>query len=93
MQPIDYYCEEYPVLNYTVELTNVLSSEVWSLTVLAEDNVTADGLSEDTVYVFELIAANNFGTVSTGNYTICTLILFTICIDCNVIIRMRKYQI
>ena len=90
MQPIDYYCEEYPVLNYTVELTNVLS-EVWSLTVLAEDNVTADGLSEDTVYVFELIAANNFGTVSTGNYIICTLILFTICIHCNV--RMRKYQI
>jgi AAA+ superfamily predicted ATPase len=73
MQPIKYYCEEYPVVNYTVKLTDVSSSELWSLSVLAKDSITADGLLEDTVYVFELIAVNDFGAVSTDNHTICML--------------------
>ena len=45
----------------------------WLLTVLAGDSITADGLSEDTIYVFELITVNDFGAASTGNHTICML--------------------
>ena len=73
MQPVNYYCEEYPVVNYTVELTNVLSSEAWLFSVLAEDSITVNSLPEDTIYIFELIAVNDFGAVSSGNRTICML--------------------
>ncbi len=45
----------------------------WSFSVLAENSIIADGLLEDTVYVFELIAVNDFGAISTDNHTICTL--------------------
>ena len=72
MQPINYYCEEYPVLNYTIELTNVLSSEVSSYMYLhSNDWISADNLSEDTIYTFRVIVPSDFGALSTGSHTIC----------------------
>lgn len=72
MQPINYYyCEDYPVLNYTLELTNVLSSEVSScMYLLSNDWTSADNLSEDTIYTFRVIVTSDFGAFSTGNHII-----------------------
>ena len=70
MQANDYYCEEYPVLNYTLVITSGTDKEI-ALSVVAEDSITVDRLLENAVYIFQIIASNVFGAISTHNRTIC----------------------
>ena len=84
MQANNYYCEEYPVLNYTLVITSSTNKEI-ALSVTAEDSITVDCLLENAVYIFQIIASNAVGAISTNNRTICkpltcnNLLLFRLC--------------
>ena len=84
MQANDYYCEEYPVLNYTLVITSGTDKEI-ALSVTAEDSIAVDRLLENAVYIFQIIASNAVGDISTNNRTICkpltcnNLLLFPLC--------------
>ena len=66
MQPDDYYCDEYALLNYTL----LISSEAQSLSMIVNDSITRNTLSANAVYMLRVIASNVFGDVSTHNWTI-----------------------
>ena len=58
------FCEDYPVTNYTLELTGVqVASSEMKFTSM--DNViVATNLSENAVYIYQLSVTNSVGTVS-----------------------------
>ena len=70
MQANDYYFEEYPVLNCTLVITSGTDKEI-ALSATAEDSITVDRLLENAVYIFQIIASNDVGAISTNNRTIC----------------------
>ena len=75
LQSDDYYCKDYPVLNYTLVTINNGSLEKRSLLLVSEDSITANNLLENAVYMFRVIASNIVGAVSTSNWTICKLLI------------------
>ena len=77
MQPVNYYCVEY--ISCSQLHGEAYKCLIIGGVVIAEDSITTDGLLGDTIYVFELIAVNDFGAVSTGNRTICMLSNFCPC--------------
>ena len=95
MQANDYYCEEYPVLNYTLVITSGTDKEI-ALSVVAEDSITVDRLLENAVYIFQIIANNAVGTISTNNRTICkpltcnNLIYYFICVTDTTDVQMVR---
>ena len=60
-------CDDYPVINYTLEITRigVPSSRMQFTSV--ENFIKAENLSDDAVYVYRLSATNSVGTVSTNH--------------------------
>ena len=51
MQANNYYCEEYPVLNYTLVITIASGTDKEiPLSVQAEDSITVDHLSECSLH-------------------------------------------
>ena len=63
MQPAN-FCTEYPVTNYSLEVTEVgVDTSGMQFTSL-ENFIKAENLSEDTIYVFKLSAINSVGIVS-----------------------------
>jgi hypothetical protein len=67
MQPAS-YCADYPVTNYSLEVTEVRVGEDSSGMIFTslENFIRAENLSEDAIYVFRLSASNSAGTVSTN---------------------------
>ena len=67
MQPAS-YCDEYPVTNYSLEVTEVRVGEDTSGMIFTsmENPIKAENLSNDAIYVFRLSARNLVGTVSTN---------------------------
>ena len=70
---LSYYCEDYPVTNYTVVVENSFnSSETLSLFLPPnETHISISNLSENTVYYIRILAWNAFGSTSTDNKEIC----------------------
>ena len=62
------YCADYPVTNYSLEVTELRVEEDTSGTIFTslENSIKAENLSEDAIYVFRLSASNSVGTVSTN---------------------------
>ena len=79
MQQLD-YCEEYPILSYTLNISSLLD-EQYSMTFNASESDTEPGtnlmeifqedLPEDTVLAFRVVATNTFASVETNPMTIC----------------------
>ena len=67
-QPAD-YCEQYPVLNYVLEVEVETTFE----TVLVADNlsITIDNLCEDIYDFFKVVVSNSIGNVSTNSTEFC----------------------
>ena len=67
MQPAS-YCDDYPVTNYSLEVTEVRVGEDPSGMIFTsmENPIKAENLSDDAIYVFRLSATNSVGTVSTN---------------------------
>ena len=67
MQPAS-YCADYPVTNYSLEVTEVRVEEDTSGIIFTSmDNpIKTENLSDDAIYVFRLSATNSVGTVSTN---------------------------
>ena len=67
MQPAS-YCDDYPVTNYSLEVTEVRVGEDTSGIIFTslENSIKAENLSDDAIYVFRLSAINSVGTVSTN---------------------------
>ena len=93
MQANNYYCEEYPVLNYTLVITSGTDKEI-ALSVVAENSITVDCLLENTVYIFQIIASNAVGAISTNNRMICkpltcnNLIYYFVCVTDTTDVQM-----
>ena len=70
---LSYYCEDYPVTNYTVVVENSFnSSETLSLFLPPnEAYISISNLLENTVYYIRILAWNAFGSTSTDNKEIC----------------------
>ena len=70
---LSYYCEDYPVTNYTVVVENSFnSSETLSLFLPPNETyISISSLSENTVYTIRILAWNAFGSTSTDNKEIC----------------------
>lgn len=65
-----FFCEQYPVLNYTLEVIdhyfNILKL---SVTPLVENFI--HNLSESDAYSFKVLAANRVGVASTNSKQLC----------------------
>lgn len=59
------FCADYPVTNYSLEVTQVGVGTSGMLSTSVENFIEAI-LSEDAIYVFILSATNSVGTVSTN---------------------------
>ena len=72
MQPAN-YCEEYPVVNYTLVVNGSFNDEVVrSISTGRADNITLNGnLSENADYSFKILVANTVGVVSTIDRHFC----------------------
>ena len=69
-QPAD-YCEQYPVLNYVLEVENTFEIVLLSLTMADNLSVTIDNLSEDIYYSFKVVVSNSIGNISTNRTGFC----------------------
>ena len=67
---MQYYCQDYPILNLTLELFDESLSHLMMLTYLPDENITAQ-LQEDGIFTIKLWATNSVGKVMTDNWTIC----------------------
>ena len=65
MQPAS-FCADYPVTNYSLEVTEVGEDSSGMQFTFLENFIKAENLSEDAIYVFKLSATNSVGTVSTN---------------------------
>ena len=79
MQQLD-YCEEYPILSYTLNISTLLDEQYNIMTVNASESDTGPGtnvtkiiqdLPEDTVLAFRVVATNTFASVETNPTTVC----------------------
>ena len=72
MQPAS-YCEEYPVINYTLVVNGSFNDEVVrSISAVHADNITLNGnLSENAYYSFKISVANTVGIFSTTDRQFC----------------------
>ena len=75
MQPTQYYCDEYPPSNLTLEIASDSLPHPLILTYSANDDITAQ-LAEDGVYTFRVWATNSVGSVVTSNRRICKIANF-----------------
>ena len=69
-----FYCEEYPVTQYTVVIENLLNpSETRSFSLPADEFPVAitRSLPGDSVYQFKVTAINDVGEVSTDYQELC----------------------
>ena len=69
-------CDDYPVINYTLEITRVGVTSSRMKFTSVENFMKTGNLSDDAVYVYRLSASNSVGTVST-NYSqeICKFVM------------------
>ena len=67
---MQYYCDDYPVLNLTLAIFTESLSHPLMLTYLADDDITTE-LPGDGIYFWNLGATNSVGSVATSNRTIC----------------------
>ena len=66
------YCEEYPVDTYSLVVEGVgPSGSPQAELFLRENQLIADQLSEDAVYIFKVHAQNSVGKASTKGIEIC----------------------
>lgn len=66
------YCEEYPVDNYSLVVEGVGPAGSPQVELFTTENqLIADYLSEDAVYIFKVHAQNSVGKVSTKGIEIC----------------------
>ena len=74
LQPAN-YCEQYPVVNYTLEVESLESpAQPQTLQFPAEwteSPLTVDNLEEDVIYSFRVIAHNSVGNVSSKAIEVC----------------------
>ena len=72
LKDTSYYCKDYPITNYTLVVENYSFNETLSLFMAPnETSVSTSNLSENTAYVFRMLASNSFGSISTDNKEIC----------------------
>ena len=64
------YCEQYPVLNYTLEV-EAPSSEILSVSTADDLSITINNLTDDRYYSFKVVVSNSIGTVSTHDTAFC----------------------
>ena len=69
-QPAD-YCEQYPVLNYALEVENTFETVLLSLTMADNLSITIDNLFEDIYYSFKVVVSNSIGNISTNRTGFC----------------------
>ena len=69
-QPSD-YCEQYPVLNYVLEVENTFETVLLSLTMADNLSITIDNLTEDIYYSFKVVVSNSIGNISTNRTGFC----------------------
>ena len=67
------FCEDYPVLNYTLEIEGSSSNVITHSTLSQHYNFQIGNLSEDREYSFRVLATNAVGTVSSSNISFCEL--------------------
>ena len=64
------FCEDYPVLSYTLEVQSSSSDIVTHSIVPWHSNLIAN-LSENRVYTLRIFASNTVGTVSSSRRQFC----------------------
>jgi hypothetical protein len=75
MQPAG-YCEQYPVLNYSLEILSSSSSDSPVLIATQDQpwNIDIRGnLSENTAYSFRILVSNSVGVVASSTTHFCKL--------------------
>ena len=75
MQPAE-YCEEYPTLNYSLEIYASPSDS--QVLIATQDrpwtiDVTRGNLSENTAYSFRILISNSVGVVGSSRTHFCEL--------------------
>ena len=64
-------CDAYPILNYTLELTDESSDSLVSSSGMNDSTFTVGNLTEDTMYTYRISVSNSVGSVSSEGKTMC----------------------